>query len=827
MTWTSEEELRVESIESDVATNANTISQVNSYAQGIDNANYLEDVQRSFIKSGCEVSKNAGTMTVTLDAGSDSESKAYTLGRGSIFEDTTLTVTANTSGSSRIDIIYLSREGGVGIKTGTPDPSPSAPDAPTNTQIIYELLVPTGTTTDVTGTTLTDKRTDYNFVTALPSTGLVVGEKVLYSSSGDLTEANLYYWSPSGWVVIGGNLSNITTNAIPKGDGTALTDSRLSDDGTTLTLTANTGLLFNITDSSANPLYQFSSNISNAAYFDMFYGVSGKVRINTNGDSYFNGGNVGIGTTSPLTDLTIAGTTGVQIQESSANNVRYQIVETGTGNGYGVGFQQIANAQGALQSYDSSWIDILTWNSAGNVGIGTTLPQSKLHIEGTELRLDRTGSTFGPLIRLSREGLTSWLLQGGATASTDDFRLANASGTNVLTALQNGNVGIGTTNPQLKFVVSNGGAGGFEINPAGASSGVDMVFYNRNTSAYIQANYNASQHVFGYGSNPAANTGMLIDSSGNVGIGTPSTVSGKLHLYQNFNSIAMNIEGTGAGATGIAFGGGNYGFIDYNATASGLRISTIDYSASSSAIKFGKNSNAAYGSSTFTEQMRISYSGNVGIGTSSPSAKLDVLGSVRIGSDSNEILQVNWDTNRHIISTSQRTTTTAVSDIEFRSYGTGAVSNILFLKGTGNVGIGTASPLSKLVVSNGSNENFEFHTGNSVSAFSGGTIEYINRTSVTTRPDLNLYVGTASGNIKLFTAGVERFRVDGAGNVGIGTDSPSCLLDINSDILRLRTNKTPSSASDTGNAGDICFDSDYVYRCVATNTWKRAALSTW
>lgn len=52
-------------------------------------------------------------------------------------------------------------------------------------------------------------------------------------------------------------------------------------------------------------------------------------------------------------------------------------------------------------------------------------------------------------------------------------------------------------------------------------------------------------------------------------------------------------------------------------------------------------------------------------------------------------------------------------------------------------------------------------------------------------------------------------------------------LDTNSDLIRMRTSKTPSSASYTGNAGEICWDSDYIYVCVATDTWKRAAISTW
>lgn len=52
-------------------------------------------------------------------------------------------------------------------------------------------------------------------------------------------------------------------------------------------------------------------------------------------------------------------------------------------------------------------------------------------------------------------------------------------------------------------------------------------------------------------------------------------------------------------------------------------------------------------------------------------------------------------------------------------------------------------------------------------------------------------------------------------------------LDVVSDTIRLRSSKTPSSASAAGSQGDIVWDSDYVYICVATNTWKRAALSSW
>jgi hypothetical protein len=66
-----------------------------------------------------------------------------------------------------------------------------------------------------------------------------------------------------------------------------------------------------------------------------------------------------------------------------------------------------------------------------------------------------------------------------------------------------------------------------------------------------------------------------------------------------------------------------------------------------------------------------------------------------------------------------------------------------------------------------------------------------------------------------------------AGNLGIGTSSPSTLLDLNNDKFRVRNSKTPSSPTDIGNQGDICWDSSYIYVCTSTNSWKRSSISSW
>ena len=70
--------------------------------------------------------------------------------------------------------------------------------------------------------------------------------------------------------------------------------------------------------------------------------------------------------------------------------------------------------------------------------------------------------------------------------------------------------------------------------------------------------------------------------------------------------------------------------------------------------------------------------------------------------------------------------------------------------------------------------------------------------------------------------------VDGANDkVGINTKSPSQILDIDGDTIRLRSQRTIPNSNTFGEAGEICYDANYIYICIATDTWKRVALSSW
>ena len=67
--------------------------------------------------------------------------------------------------------------------------------------------------------------------------------------------------------------------------------------------------------------------------------------------------------------------------------------------------------------------------------------------------------------------------------------------------------------------------------------------------------------------------------------------------------------------------------------------------------------------------------------------------------------------------------------------------------------------------------------------------------------------------------------------VGVQTAAPLSLfgsrVSIDSGIFNINTGNAPASAAASGTAGDFAWDTNYLYQCVATNTWKRTALSTW
>lgn len=244
-------------------------------------------------------------------------------------------------------------------------------------------------------------------------------------------------------------------------------------------------------------------------------------------------------------------------------------------------------------------------------------------------------------------------------------------------------------------------------------------------------------------------------------------------------------------------------------------------------------------STNSSERLRITSSGLVGIGTASPNAPLHVvstsagytttmlaLGEQSIATGKQLFLGMN--------------TTDAKGYIQSVHWGTGYKELLLNPNG-GSVGIGTSSVTgtnTRLEVSNDSAEikvsSAPAYNANFRGIRFGVTGDSVDYSGIRFQPnsgELRTEAGFAlwGGLQTFYTNGLERVRIDSSGRLLVGTssDSGGALLQVNGNRIRVATAKTPSSASDTGTTGEICWDASYIYVCTATNTWKRTAISTW
>lgn len=386
--------------------------------------------------------------------------------------------------------------------------------------------------------------------------------------------------------------------------------------------------------------------------------------------------------------------------------------------GFGARFQ--SNAYKFMNSSNSS--EFMRITSSGNVGIGTSSPLKMLDIVST------TNDSFDAIV-VRPLNLTQTLNIGwrGIDASFD-FRL-NTGGAERMVVTTTGNVGIGTTSPLAKFVVSNGGAQGMEF---GYSSGLSSNYIQSiNRSTFAPTDFALYLGELGASIKFYTETveRMRIASSGNVGIGTTSPGATLDVITESRVSYAA---------------GSQYRMRFTNTDGNGRILVDGDESS----LIFGTSASGT--GSTATEKMRITSSGNVGIGTTSPEFNLH-LGSV----DASEIGFEATGTGGGKWRVGTGSTISGFGN-DLRFYNSTLSAERMRITSSGNVGIGTTSPSAKLVVVGASSNTY-------LAIDNAGSGE-------------NYFAANAFHAFQ--TSGSERMRITSGGNVGIGTSSPTAKLQV-------------------------------------------------
>ena len=499
-------------------------------------------------------------------------------------------------------------------------------------------------------------------------------------------------------------------------------------------------------------------------------------------------GNIGIGTTNPLSKLHInsgtlaaSGVTDVltlQMQYATAQEIPRIKISNASNLTYGaIDFPLSPNSSSGAMAFSTNYNGTLgermRIDGNGNVGIGTTNPLYKLDVSGT-------GSFTQPVIvgtptasgHATTKSYVDSLLTPGAGTSTVGYWTAN--GNHIYNA-NSANVGIGVTNPVGKLHIFGGASGATSLATA-ISNNIFHTDYASNSGygtyfGTINSGGGAYQYIQTANSNNTSAINLALNPyGGNVGIGT-TTPAHELDVNGIGRFYGINIGGyqTVKSNLYISTEGASIGFLA-NSDGSALPIK-----AGSLAITSNYTNNAPANG--------LYVQGNVGIGLTNPQYKLDVSGT---GQFTQPVIVGTPTASGHA------TTKSYVDSLLNPGAGTSTVGywtangNHIYNANSANVGIGTTNPLQKLVVSGAINASGRM-------IVEGGSSSVELDADIYGASESGLY-STVGNRIATYNDFDSAYKyADGAiysdgTNVGLGTTAPSYKLDLTaSDVSGVST----------------------------------------
>jgi hypothetical protein len=564
-------------------------------------------------------------------------------------------------------------------------------------------------------------------------------------------------------------------------------------------------------------------------------------------------GNVVIGNT-------VASNVGLTIYGANAATI-YQTANTGTGagNGFYVGhtgdISYIWNYNNYPTVFATNNTERMRITSGGNVGIGTTNPLSTLHVSGSDAGFRITGSSRAQMILTN--GLSQWQLEsptGVSNVPAGAFGIIESGVGSRLTILTGGDVGIGTTAPLYRLEVQNS-TGDDHIAAVGTAPSIQLMSANSGPAnwgtigmatatnnfligaaagdlAIINRGSTVGSILFGFGSterirfistgqlrlnaytSSSAFTGtavatLAVDSSGNVitvtgGGGSSQWVTSGSDIYYNTGNVGigttsptarLEVKAPNTGTTtnyaskniiaNSPLVGGYTGapivsiLAMYDGSIHGADIGYL-YDATGYGLAFSVNDNTL---GNPIEALRINRLGNVGIGTTNPTDKLTVVGA------DNGITISSIAANRPVFQLINGSTTMLKLSANgiYGAIADNTGSDIVFFKG-GNVGINTTSATRRLHVVSSDWDNTSgggVIIDNSNTVGSGLTLRPTASAVTNGTNGWSIYAGgpgaaIADGNLGFWAHGTNEARlvIQRGGSVGIGTTTPSTRLHV-------------------------------------------------